>query len=326
MRPTSSTSSLSPFSNATTVRKRIIYAHSDILIRRSDYFATMLSSSFSENASISHAERKLYTIVVEEADFETVYWLLKFCYANWLLFRQHDDPRAAVDGVGAGWSARWLTARGAEWDWKTFRKSNASEDSTVGDNRSATSLSNGEATRSSSEKSKVHLTDRQPSVSTAGARPPASPTKSNPRPTNSTQRRSVVPPAVGGMSMAMNTSTNARTKTVPVVAAPSDYSTIPHYPVSPRAGRQQHAPLLSSPDPHAHPTTAPSPASALSIYQVAHRYAMPGLANLALEHMMTTITPESAFALLLATSAWDELRSLVEVSERFSWFSSAKLV
>jgi len=39
---------------------------------------------------------------------------------------------------------------------------------------------------------------------------------------------------------------------------------------------------------------------------------MPALATLALEHMMNTITPQSSFALLLATSVWDELRMLVE--------------
>jgi len=48
------------------------------------------------------------------------------------------------------------------------------------------------------------------------------------------------------------------------------------------------------------------------MYQVAHRYAMPGLASLAQEHIMSTITPQSSFPLLLATSVWFELRSLVE--------------
>jgi hypothetical protein len=43
---------------------------------------------------------------------------------------------------------------------------------------------------------------------------------------------------------------------------------------------------------------------------------MPGLATLALEHMMTTITPQSCFALLLASVVWDELHSLVEVGNR----------
>ena len=81
--------------------------------------------------------------------------------------------------------------------------------------------------------------------------------------------------------------------------------------------KQRQRPRLSgtgAPDPHPHPTPAPAPASALSMYQVAHRYGMPGLAALSLEHMMSTITPESSFALLLASSPWDELHALVEVS------------
>jgi hypothetical protein len=40
---------------------------------------------------------------------------------------------------------------------------------------------------------------------------------------------------------------------------------------------------------------------------------MPHLAALALEHIMSTITPQSSFALLLATSLWEELHGLVEV-------------
>jgi hypothetical protein len=55
-------------------RKRTIYAHSDILSRRSEYFNTMLTSSFSENANTQLGERKVYEIVVEEADFITIYW------------------------------------------------------------------------------------------------------------------------------------------------------------------------------------------------------------------------------------------------------------
>lgn len=48
------------------------------------------------------------------------------------------------------------------------------------------------------------------------------------------------------------------------------------------------------------------------MYHVAHRYAMPGLSALALEHIVNSMTPESSFALLLASAAWDELRMLVE--------------
>jgi len=49
------------------------------------------------------------------------------------------------------------------------------------------------------------------------------------------------------------------------------------------------------------------------MYQVAHRYSMRNLAALSLEHIMSTLTPESCFAMLLASYTWDELHTMVEV-------------
>jgi hypothetical protein len=60
----------------------------------------MLSSAFSE--TVPCGERKVHTVVVEEADFVTIYWLLKWVYVNWLLFKEDDDPISAVEGVGWG--------------------------------------------------------------------------------------------------------------------------------------------------------------------------------------------------------------------------------
>jgi hypothetical protein len=332
MRSSSSASSYSPFSAQTTARKRIIYAHSDILTRRSEYFATMLSSSFSENPGLVPGERKLYTIVVEEADFETIYWLLKFCYANWLLFKEHDDPRAAVDGVGVGWSAKWLNSRGGEWDWKTFRKGGVDE-SVGGDTRSATSgeslLSTSE-TRKSAGKAKAFepgttptgsLLPISPSTSRSspkGASSSASSATTSTRQTSSTSARRPSAPASSSGAVPLNMSGSpsiSRTKPVPIPVTTTNYVPAAHsgYPISPRTGRAHPSNLGTVPDPHPHPTPAPRPASALSMYQIAHRYSMPGLATLALEHMMSTITPQSSFALLLATSVWDDLHMLVEV-------------
>src|SRR5882762_3362102 len=68
----SSSSSYSSFQSRTTARKRVIFAHSDILKHRSEYFSNMLSSSFSEN--VNTGDRKPVIITIEEADFVTVYW------------------------------------------------------------------------------------------------------------------------------------------------------------------------------------------------------------------------------------------------------------
>lgn len=332
-------SSHSPFSSQTTARKRVIYAHSDIISRRSEYFATMLASSFSENTSgLVPGDRKLHTIIVEEADFETVYWLLKWVYGNWLLFKENDDPRIAVDGIGEGWSTRWLNARGGEWDWKTFQKANSNDGSNAGTRDDTRSVTSAESRRSSegdglsSNKGKqpfqAGTTPTSSSVrALTGSRSISSP-KANPtstttarQPNASTSRRPaittgpvIVPPHSG-------------TKPVPVTLPASTFPNSSHYPISPHAQRQHlHASSVANTiDPHPHPTQAPLPASALSMYQVAHRYAIPALASLALEHLMTTITPQSSFPLLLATSVWDELRSLVEVNILKFEFESRQL-
>lgn len=313
-------------------RKRVIYAHSDILTRRSEYFATMLSSAFAENGQghLFPSERKVYTIVVEEADFVTMYWLLKFVYANWLLFRKDDDPREAVDGIGAGWSARGISTPGAadEWEWKTFSKGMTLEPSSSGgisDARSVTSaesaVSNGGSPRS---RTKSGPGQPVPAMQSTSQRTPSSSkaTSASSRLSASQARRSGPASTPSGPSTlalpstsTTSPATSRSTKAVPVPISPpaGAYTSPGHYPISPRQPRQRsHPPTVSSTDPHVHPTPAPTPASALSMYQIAHRYAMPGLASLALEHILSTITPQSSFAVLLATSAWDELRSLVE--------------
>lgn len=341
-RRSSATSTVSGSSHG-LARKRIIYAHSDILKRRSDYFTTMLTSSFSESATTGGPhERRIYTIVVEEADFVTIYWLLKWVYGNWLLFREHDDPKLAVEGVGGGWSAKTLSGRGRgdEWEWKAFSKGNFESTLDGSDTRSIASsegvpsvrgnsrasagkakksFSSGANQTSSTMRSPVSTRPRLPSTSkapTSPVRPPPSPTRrSTSAPSNAGNPSTLTVPAPPPVPLVPNPRSN---NPAPITASPTATtfpSSNPHYPISPRQQRQRTRPsLITTSDPHPHPSPPPTPASALAMYQVAHRYSMPGLAALALEHMMSTITPQSSFALLLATSTWDELHTLVEVS------------
>lgn len=307
-----------PFSSCTTARKRVIYAHSDILVRRSEYFATMLTSSFSENTPVTIGERKVYTVVVEEADFETMYWLLKYCYANWLLFKQDDDPRTAIEGVGAACSVKWSNEQRGEWDWKTFHRGGSSEDAC--DNKSATS---GESltvsptlSHSTSAKSEAafHPNNVPPTVMSVGGSKNSPPKPVMRQGPSSSGRRTTVPSGSSSVTLSVTggPSSIPRAKPVPSMAQPNTFSSPTHYSVSSRSSRPGG--ISSASDPHSHPTPAPGPASALAIYQTAHRYVMPNLAALALEHIMSTISPQSSFALLLATSLWEELHSLIEVS------------
>ncbi|KAH9943286.1 uncharacterized protein BXZ73DRAFT_87645 [Epithele typhae] len=345
--PRSTSSSQSSSSSQTLARKRILYAHSDILVRRSEYFATMLASSFNENAPAQPGGRRLYTIVVEEADFVTIYWLLKWVYANWLLFRAVDDPRLAVDGVGAGWSARDWCAPGVpdEWGWKVFHKAGhlgsgigigaASASDTpsgaVSDARSVTSGASGLSTGPDAlglahaprdaKGAKPGSGQVRAGTATAAKGPP-SPSASRPPGTPTTPRRASGPAPVG-LSLTPATGAAARgAKPVPV-PQPLSPSAAAHYPAGPGSahGKQRSrgsgggaggGGLTGAADPHAHPTRAPPPASALSMYQLAHRYGMPGLGALALEHVVATVTARSAFAVLLASAAWEELHGLVQ--------------
>jgi hypothetical protein len=56
-------------------RKRVIYAHSFALIARSEYFGHLLNGEFAE-ATKRGADGR-YTILVQDASFEIIYWLLR---------------------------------------------------------------------------------------------------------------------------------------------------------------------------------------------------------------------------------------------------------
>jgi hypothetical protein len=305
----------------------------------------MLSSSFAETFADGPGpgERKTHTIVVEEADFVTVYWLLKWVYANWLLFRAHDSPKAAIEGVGAGWSARWLETgrRQDEWAWTAFdARRRPSED--VVDSRSVASVesavkkgkASGASSSAGASTSKTAGGAPGSSSSATPARPPPSPIR---RSTSGTSSTSAAGPSttlgVPGDSAPPTSPTRSRKNDLAAHLPPALSPPSPSYPSAPshfarhtssQRTRQPshahplspvraHAPPLRQPDPHLHPCAAPPPASALSMYQVAHRYGMPGLAALSLEHILGTITPQGSFALLLASATWEEVHRLVEV-------------
>ena len=60
----------------TLSRKRVLYAHSDILKTRGEYFNDLLMGGFSESEAARRNEARHTTILVDDAGFETVYWML----------------------------------------------------------------------------------------------------------------------------------------------------------------------------------------------------------------------------------------------------------
>ncbi|KAJ1311189.1 hypothetical protein OPQ81_009690 [Rhizoctonia solani] len=290
-------------------RKRVIYAHSDILRSRGggEYFSTMFSSGFSENAAPAPGERKIHTVIVEEADFNTIYWMLKWVYGNWLLFQDDDDPRIVFKAMGQGQSVKWLPSSYApgptqgssssarqtgEWDWQTLYRVDTSEADSLGQSLRSLVLDD-------SNPESGHT--QTPSQGSSGARAESevSPELS-PRVSTVPIPRAPARAAPGGVRRSTNKAGTsgppARSTTTPGSTSASGQF---------RGGNPGQTPTPTQ----LHP---PPPASALAVYQTAHRYALPGLAQLALHHILETITPQRAFALLLATRVWDELHALIE--------------
>lgn len=90
--------------------------------------------------------------------------------------------------------------------------------------------------------------------------------------------------------------------------------------VSPTTLRSVSAPVPETAkvdkDPHHHPSHSIEPASALAIYKLAHRMELQNLADLALCHIVQTLTPRTAFPLLLSTFLWGDLYSAIKVRVR----------
>lgn len=71
--------------------------------------------------------------------------------------------------------------------------------------------------------------------------------------------------------------------------------------------------IVTPTDPHPHPAAMPSPPHALDVYRLAHRCELTALASLALDHLVQTLTPKTAFPLLLVSYLWPELHEAVQV-------------
>ncbi|KAH7344747.1 hypothetical protein B0J17DRAFT_636703 [Rhizoctonia solani] len=342
-RRSSSDSSTHPLQSSSKLvaRKRVIYAHSDILRSRGggEYFSTMFSSGFSENATPAPGERKIHTVIVEEADFNTIYWMLKWVYGNWLLFQDDDDPRIVFKAMGQGQSVKWLPSsytpgpsqgppssarQASEWDWQTlYRIDASSEAGSLGQSLRSLVLDDpnpepghvqtpSQGSTGARAESEVPP-ELSPRISTAPM--PRAPTRATP---GAGVRRGSNKATTPGAPARSTTTTGTTPTSSPFRTSTSGFTAVP--PHTPRFSHTHphghshphpHTPR-PQPDPHPHPIPPPPPASALAVYQTAHRYALPGLAQLALNHILETITPRRAFALLLATRVWDELHTLVE--------------
>ncbi|KAL7415644.1 hypothetical protein BDY24DRAFT_265966 [Mrakia frigida] len=166
-------------------RKRVVWAHSDVLKARSEYFETMLSGAFAEGRDSGgrvggdgHGEGRgqVHEVNLEGTDFTTVYWLLKYLYTNSLEFDTVEDVRTIYQLANVKNSSSRPTGS-QEWAWQSVwspptRAPSGGEDDLDLDCRTIASVSSSagsfEAGRGSSARAGGRLFKRGSSVSTRG--------------------------------------------------------------------------------------------------------------------------------------------------------------
>ncbi|ORY30544.1 hypothetical protein BCR39DRAFT_528627 [Naematelia encephala] len=316
----------------TSSRKRVLYAHSQILKARGDYFADLLSLGFSEATTTPNTSTAMVrtTITVDDASFTTVYWMLKFLYTNHLVFAPDDDVRVLMGQLqlDRGEIVKLLAGgggglRGGEWEYKRLNvEGEIGEDMSELEMRddfdartvlSVSSVGTSASRRVSAVVSPTPAipptTNRRdsPNRARAGSASGASSTlsktsrtsrtSSSATPTTSTSRSRLTPST-------NPTSPSRSSSSIPKTTPTSTGSTSPkHLPL----GRpQRHVP---EPDPHPHPAPPPPPGSALAVYMLANRYRLDTLEALAKEHILAKMTGDNCMPMLFASYRYDTLHS-----------------
>lgn len=236
------------------VRDRVLWAHASVLRARSEFFATMLDSSFAEGTQFEtssilnrtrDSRRPFRQLRVPDADYVTMYWFLRYLYTEEVqLLRDEDIQAVTLDD-------HWILgqeAPAARPDWKWRR---------VGD---LDDLDESDAVDVSADAS----LERQ------------------------------------GSRLLRPISTAAN----PVLSdASRDDGRV----------RARSAAGTGLADPHPHPPMLPvPPASALSLYRIAHRYHVPPLCELATAHIISLLTPQNATNYLLCTALFEQLQRAIQ--------------
>ena len=258
------------------VRDRVLWAHAAVLRTRSEFFATMLDSSFSEGThmeppmsagafgrSKDTARRPYRVLHIPDADYVTMYWFLRYLYTEEVqLLKEEDIQAISLDD-------RYLLDRdGAppgRPDWKWHRVEDLEEDDGLASVDASTGSPHADLKGSRKQSLLV------------GAR-------SNPVLSDMDHMHNI---ELSGM----HTGSPGAQRTQPGSGASSGMS----------------------PDPHPHPPMLPvPPASALSLYRLAHRYNIQQLCELTMAHIVSQLTPHNATNYLLCTSLFDQIQHAIQ--------------
>lgn len=336
-------------------RKRILYAHSDILKHRSEYFKDMLEFNESCRPSTAprqgqgqDAERKIETIYCEDTDYQTLYWMLRWIYTDDLEFSEEDDVRRVVsrNGMSSDLQAKKvLGVNGVvpmrdEWGWHSSSAEGDVDGASIG-------MLGGDMERLGSDTSPQmgsSILSLSNSVLSTGSQASKSPGASNrdkltgtlsgSRPSPAITPTRTRPSAGGGQLLSGAGRSAAKPSNSPSrynggIKPPSQTRTmITSPPIDARRTAAKTTASASSParlptrrprDPHCHPTPAPPPASSFAIYVLAHEYNLVGLQEVARRVLLDKLTPGTACSLLLASYKYGELHAETQAYVVENW-------
>lgn len=259
------------------VRDRVLWAHAAVLRARSEFFATMLESSFSENLQYDaptsgrgQSWRRPYRLLrIPDADYVTLYWFLRYLYTGEVQFRTDEDIEAVT------LDDHWILGQEAassrpEWKWKPVE-----------------ALDEDESFASSPEDTSFSRHSQPPALLKSAA----------------------VNPVLSDLHSGRHVEVTTHTDT--------DGTVHPRAGTQTNRGRQRSASAASSTpcasDPHPHPPMLPvPPASALALYRLAHRYDLLPLCDLATAHIISQLTPQNAVNYLLCTALFEQLQYAIQ--------------
>ncbi|WFD43115.1 hypothetical protein MPSI1_001768 [Malassezia psittaci] len=258
------------------VRDRVLWAHASVLRARSEFFDTMLDSSFSESAqhdagghAFGQTWRRPYRILrIPDADYVTLYWFLRYLYTEEVQLLSNEDIQAVI------LDDHWIlgqegTSNRPDWKWRPVGSSM--------DDDSLSSISPGGLGDTSMQR---NAQSRTPLMTSATTNPTLTDLQSGRNVEITTNAQNGTP------ECKPKTMQRERSK-----SSSSAYASDPH----------PHPPMLSVP-----------PASALALYRLAHRYNIPTLCDLTTAHIIAQLTPKNATNYLLCTALFDQLQYAVQ--------------
>ncbi|TXT16001.1 hypothetical protein VHUM_00504 [Vanrija humicola] len=290
-------------------RRRVIYAHSEILVHV-EYFKATLHGPFMEGADSS-----LRTLVVDDASFNTLYWVLRWLYTDEILFSSVESVRNVMSQYAVEAEAVQKLFALESWDYLAVGDSEEPDErlDLPGAKRgSGVSDCTGRRSPSSLSVSSVASSSTVAAISNATTAPRRGSTSAlaTPTPRGALAKAS---PSKRATSPRLGTGSGQSSRKPP--RSPDTAPTSPMgigrvaYSGSATGPRRSHP--TQQADPHSHPTEPPPSPSPLAVFILAHRYGLDELQALARDAVLRHLTRDTCVAALLATYHFSDLHGAI---------------